>query len=133
MYTNLIQEYAQIDTYRGKPNTFDISRHEGNTICGDDITIYIDIKDNKITSYHFDGNCSITTKAGANFLGDLIVDQTLTDIIKRNYSTIQTQGFEVSPRRKRAAVIALLAVRNAIHQYQEEKTNDSFDELIDEY
>ena len=41
-------------------------------------------------------------------------------------------GFEVSPRRKRAAVIAILATRNAIHQYLKDGKNDTFDDLIED-
>lgn len=42
------------------------------------------------------------------------------------------QGFEVSPRRKRAAVIAILATRNAIHEYLKDNQKDTFDELIED-
>jgi len=41
-------------------------------------------------------------------------------------------GFEVSPRRKRAAVIAILAIRNAIHIYLKDSKNDIFDDLIED-
>ncbi len=41
-------------------------------------------------------------------------------------------GFEVSPRRKRAAVIAILATRNAIHQYMKDAKKDVFDDLMDD-
>lgn len=41
-------------------------------------------------------------------------------------------GFEVSPRRKRAAVIAILATRNAIHEYLKDGKKDGFDDLIDD-
>lgn len=42
------------------------------------------------------------------------------------------KGFEVSPRRKRAAVIALLGVRNAIHTYRNDGVEEDFDELLDD-
>ena len=41
-------------------------------------------------------------------------------------------GFEVSPRRKRAAVIAILATRNAIHSYLKDWKNDTFDDIIED-
>jgi hypothetical protein len=41
-------------------------------------------------------------------------------------------GFEVSPRRKRAAVIAILAIRNAIHIYTKDNKTDVFDDIIDD-
>jgi hypothetical protein len=40
-------------------------------------------------------------------------------------------GFEVSTRRKRAAVIAILATRNAIHTHLKDNKTDTFDDLID--
>jgi hypothetical protein len=42
------------------------------------------------------------------------------------------KGFEVSPRRKRAAVIAIMAVRNAIHAYLKDEIIDVFDDLMDD-
>lgn len=41
-------------------------------------------------------------------------------------------GFEVSPRRKRAGVIAILATRNAIHTYLKDGENNVFDDLIED-
>jgi hypothetical protein len=58
--------------------------------------------------------------------------------MKRNYETMIENGFEVSPKRKRAAVIALLAVRNAIHILRDDKNEkgeimeDDFDDLLDD-
>lgn len=43
---------------------------------------------------------------------------------------MEDNDFIVSPRRKRAAVIAILAARNAIHTYQKDNITDTFDELI---
>lgn len=51
--------------------------------------------------------------------------------MKRNYESFVKRGFEVSPRRKRAAIIALLAVRNAIHKYRGEEQEDDFDDLLE--
>ena len=39
-------------------------------------------------------------------------------------------GFEVSPRRRRARVIALLATRNAIHQFLKDGKEDTFDDIL---
>lgn len=90
------------------------------------------IKDGKIEKYSFDGNCSTITIAAASFLSEFIIGTSVQDILHRNYQTMVDQGFEVSPRRKRAAVIAILATRNAIHQYLKDGKNDTFDDLIDD-
>jgi hypothetical protein len=41
--------------------------------------------------------------------------------------------FIVSSRRKRASVIAILAARNAVHNYLNDGQRDEFDDLIKEY
>jgi hypothetical protein len=40
------------------------------------------------------------------------------------------EGFEVSSRRRRARVIALMATHNAIHQYQKTDTIVRFEDLL---
>ena len=52
-------------------------------------------------------------------------------MLRWNYETFVEKGFEVSPRRRRAAVIALLGVRNAIHAYRNDGIEEDFDDLID--
>jgi|GEM_PF-2933045 len=40
------------------------------------------------------------------------------------------EGFDVSSRRRRARVIALMATQNAIYQYQQTDKQVSFDTLL---
>ena len=47
----LIKEYAKNPLCNYEMKDFDISRHEGNFICGDDITVYLKIKDKKISEF----------------------------------------------------------------------------------
>lgn len=50
----LIQEYAKnpINNYKMEDAT--VEQHEGNFICGDDITVYLKIEKDKIVDYSFD-------------------------------------------------------------------------------
>ena len=131
-HSQLIQDYAK-DPLKNFPlDTYTHKQHEGNFICGDDITVYLVIEKNKIKDYSFDGNCSTITTAAASFLSEFIIDQDIQDILTRNYQTMLDRGFEVSPRRKRAAVIAIMAVRNAIHTYLNDGEKDTFDDILDE-
>jgi len=128
----MIQEYAKNPLQNFAMKKFTVKQHEGNFICWDDIVIYIVIKDNKIAEYSFDGNCSNITTAWASFLSEFIIGIPIEDILSRNYQTMVDRGFEVSPRRKRAAVIAIMATRNAIHTYLKDWKNDVFDDLIED-
>ena len=128
----LIQEYSKNPLQNFALVEYTIKQHEGNFICGDDITVYLVIEDDKIQNYSFDGNCSTITTAAASFLSEFIIWEDIQTVLTRSYQTMLDKGFEVSPRRKRAAVIAIMAVRNAIHIYLNDKKKDTFDDILEE-
>ncbi len=128
----IIQEYAKNPLQNFAMKDFTIKQHEGNFICWDDIVVYLDIKDNKVANYSFDGNCSNITTAAASFLSEFIINTPIQDILNRTYKTMIDRWFEVSPRRKRAAVIAILAARNAIHTYKKDGKTDVFDDVLED-
>ena len=128
----LIQEYSKNPLQNFALATYTIKQHEGNFICGDDITVYLVIEDDKIQDYSFDGNCSTITTAADSFLSEFIIWEHIQTVLTRTYQTMLDKGFEVSPRRKRAAVIAIMAVRNAIHIYLKDGIKDVFDDLLDD-
>ena len=128
----IIQEYAKNPLQNFAMKEYTIKQHEGNFICWDDIVVYLKIKDNIVTEYSFDGNCSNITTAAASFLSEFIIKTPIEDILHRTYKTMVDHGFEVSPRRKRAAVIAILATRNALHEYLKDGKKDVFDDIIED-
>ncbi len=128
----MIQEYAKNPLQNFAMKEYTVMQHEGNFICWDDIVVYLDIQDNNIKNYSFTGNCSNITTAAASLLSEFIIWASIDEVIWRTYSTMKKHGFEVSPRRKRAAVIAILAARNAIHTYKKDNISDTFDDLIEE-
>ena len=127
----LIKEYSKNPLCNYEMKDPDVFRHEGNFICWDDITVYLKIKDNKITEFSYNGNPSNITLASSSFLSEFIIWADLDEVLTWDYNTFLEKWFEVSPRRKRAAVIALLGVKNAIYKYRWEKKEDDFEDLID--
>ena len=64
-------------------------------------------------------------------MGEAIVGMGLDDILVMRYEDIRALiGFEVSPRRKQASVLGLLAVRNAIHKYRVDGVTDDFSDVM---
>jgi len=128
----MIQEYAKNPLQNFAMKDYTVNQHEGNFICWDDIVVYLKIKDWVVEEYSFDGNCSNITTAASSFLSEFIIGTPIQEILNRTYKTMTDHGFEVSPRRKRAAVIAILATRNAIHNYIKDWKNDTFDDIIED-
>ena len=128
----LIQEYAKNPLQNFAMKEYTVKQHEGNFICWDDIVVYLLIENNIIKDYSFDGNCSNITTAAASFLSEFIRETNIEAILQWDYETMVKQGFEVSARRKRAAVIAILATRNALHAYLKDGKTDTFDDIIED-
>ena len=127
----LVKEYSKNPLCNYEMQDADVSRHEGNFICWDDVTVYLKIQDDKVVEFSYDGNPSTVSLAAASLLSEFIVWVPLDEILTWNYETFVEKGFEVSPRRKRAAIIALLGARNAIHKYRNDGIEEDFDELLD--
>lgn len=129
--TILIQEYAKNPINNFALEKFDISYHEWNFICGDDITVFLCIKDQKIVDYWYTGNTSMTSLASASYLSEFIINADINDVLKWDYNVLLNRDFIVSNKRKRAWLLPILAVRNALHQYLDDWTVDDFDDLLD--
>jgi NifU-like protein involved in Fe-S cluster formation len=64
----LIQEYYKNNQYNSVPKSFTVSKTQGNSLCGDTITVYLTIEDNIIIQYNYSGEPAQITKAAAEFL-----------------------------------------------------------------
>jgi hypothetical protein len=55
----------------------------------------------------------------------------INEVMSWNQKTvIDETGVEVSPRRKRAQILALLATRNALHAYLHDGEKDDFSDIM---
>ena len=129
---SIITEYNKNPVNFYEMKDFDISHHEWNFICWDDITVFLKIDCNKIIDYWYTWNLSTVSLASAGFLSEFLFNVTLNDILLWDYEFLFEKWFEVSTKRKRASVLPILALRNAIHQYLADWKTDDFDDLIEE-
>ena len=129
----LITEYNNNPVNFFEMKNFTISHHEWNFICWDDITVYLKIKDNIIEEFSFSWNPWQVTMASCSLLAEMIPWKTIDEIMEWNYDTFVQQWLDVLPRRRRAVVIWLLWVRNAIHEFRWDKKGDSDEILVEEF
>ena len=128
----ILQEYSKnpVKNYEMKDCT--IKYHEWNFICWDDINVYLLIDDDKITDYSYDWNLSTVSKAVAGFLSEFVIWININDLFTWDYWFLNENGISVSAKRKRASVLPILALRNAIHVYLWDWKVDDFDDLLDD-
>ncbi len=103
----------------------------GNKLCGDTIEVFLHLNKNIITQYSYAGVPSPITRAAAEFLGDNIIGMSSQQIFDLDANRVKSQGFEVSYRRRRSSVSALLGVRNALHIYLKDGIIDEYEDILD--
>ena len=130
---SLIAEYNRNPVHFYEMKNFDVSYHEWNFICWDDITVYLKIKDNVIENFSFSWNPGQVSTASCSLLAEMIEGKTIDEVMSWGYETFVNQWLEVLPRRRRAVVIGLLWVRNAIHERRKDKRSDSDEILVEEF
>lgn len=114
--------YAQniLDRYKNpfhKDKKLDASIHhkEANHSCGDVVEVDLKMEDDKVTDYSFSGNGCAISMASADMLGDLIEGMTKEEVLKLTKEEIyEMLGIEISIRRSKCALLALLALQNSL-------------------
>ena len=130
---SIITEYNKNPVHFYEMKDFDVFRHEWNFICWDDITVFLKIKDDVICEFSFSWNPGQVSTASCSLLAEMIEGKTIDEVMSWGYETFVNQWLEVLPRRRRAVVIGLLWVRNAIHERRKDKRSDSDEILVEEF
>lgn len=131
MQSETIHFYATHPQHQGEILDATIVHTESNRICWDIITVYLCIQNNKIQKWSFSGEVSMITVACSGLFWDMVQWCDINTVMNWNQKTvIDETGIVVSPRRKRAQILALLATRNAIHAYLQDGKKDDFSDIM---
>ncbi len=83
LYQELILEYSRNPRNFGKPQHYTHSVRGFNPLCGDDITIYVTLEDNKLKDLRFHGTgCSISI-ASASLMTELLTGKTISEALSQ--------------------------------------------------
>jgi nitrogen fixation NifU-like protein len=131
MYNETITFYSKTPPNKWILEDCSISYWEENRICGDDLKVYIKIKDNIIQDWSFEWDTAIITTACASIFWESILGMNIEEIFSLDYDYIQKLvGMEISSRRRQASVLWVLSTRNALHKYLNDGQRDDFIDLI---
>jgi nitrogen fixation protein NifU and related proteins len=122
--TNLteIQEIYKeniIDHYKHPHNKGKIDHNkthrELNTSCGDELTIYLNIKNNIIENISFEGHGCAISQASVSMLTDKLKGMTIEETLKLNKDDIlELLGIPISIVRMKCALLSLKTVQGAL-------------------
>lgn len=107
-----------------------IQYRETNRVCSDVVEIFLRIENDIITEFSFDGYMSITATACVAITGELLTEKSISEIFPLNEDFIREHiGSDISPRRRHASLIGLLAIKNALHTYKNDGIIEDFSDI----
>lgn len=95
-----------------------IRKKEINPLCGDEIEIYAQVKNSKLTEIKFTGGGCYISQASASMLTDKIKGMKLLAIQKLNEDSVMDMlGATITPARKKCAMLSLWTIQKGIKDY----------------
>ena len=99
-----------------------LTHTEKNISCGDEITVALSIKDDKVESIEWSGSGCAISQAGMSIFAQEYEGKDIDTILQLHKDDVyQLLGVPVGPRRFKCALICLHTVKNALHTYKGEK------------
>src|SRR3990172_6290826 len=90
LYREEILDHYYHPRNTGKLDPADLTGHEVNTLCGDEVTLYLKFKGGRIADIKFEGSGCAISQASASMLTEYLKDKSRKDIAKLDLDTIQS-------------------------------------------
>lgn len=126
----LFLEYAKNPPNKGVLVNPTVTHFEENRTCGDSLEVYLLIEDGMLKDFSFDGKTSIVTTACAAMFGEAVLGERIENVLSMTSADMLEIAGPVSPRRRNASVLGLLATRNAIHDFLRDGIVDDFSDVL---
>jgi nitrogen fixation NifU-like protein len=99
IYREIILDHYRNPRNKGKLVEADVSIHDSNPLCGDEIDIHLKVDGNKIKDIKFEGRGCAISQASASMLTEMIMGKPLTSVkdltkddILENIGLLNLQG-----------------------------------------
>jgi len=121
-YIDYILDHFQNPRNRHRMDHADVQLGGGNPGCGDLITMYLKIDDDRVTEVSFEGEGCTISQAGGSIISELVQGMTLDEVKDLGTHTMKEEmGDDVVKSRVRCATLALGTVQAAIDQFRKER------------
>ena len=115
LYREIILEEYKHPQNKGLLENPTAKHHELNPLCGDEITIYLEINDGIIKDISWEGKGCAISQASASLFTEHIKGKTVAEIEKMDEQTIlDLIGISPNPMRMKCAVLIMKTTANAL-------------------
>jgi nitrogen fixation NifU-like protein len=134
IYREIILDHYRNPRNKGKLPHADVSTHDSNPLCGDEIDIHLKVDQGKIKDIKFEGRGCAISQASASMLTEMVLDKPLTavkDLAKDDI--LENIGLmNLGPARIKCALLSLKVLKMGMINYYIDKDPDSAKKIQDE-
>jgi nitrogen fixation NifU-like protein len=115
LYREYILEHYKEPHHFGELNPHDLSAHDVNPLCGDELGVHLQVNDEGvITDLAFHGTGCAISQASASIASEEFIGMKVDDVAKLDAEWMtDLLGIEISPTRKKCALLNLKVMRGA--------------------
>lgn len=120
LYREEILEHYKFPKNRGNLEHPDITYKDTNPLCGDEVQIDLNVKENVVTDVKFQAKGCAISQAATSMLTDMIEKKTLDEIKQLGKKEIlDALGIELGPVRLKCALLCLKVLKSGIYGIKE--------------
>ncbi|MEM4255513.1 MAG: SUF system NifU family Fe-S cluster assembly protein [Candidatus Norongarragalinales archaeon] len=117
MYSEAVLRYYEKPPNKSKMHDADTQGHLDNPLCGDEVTVYLKIKNGVVEKASFDGQGCAVSQASASMLLESLEGKKLSEVKKTGEKAVlKMLGGKISPARLKCAFLGLKALKNAVKE-----------------
>src|SRR3989338_5100909 len=122
MYADVILDYYRNPRNFGKIEEPDAEARDLNPACGDEISIQLSIKDNRIADIKFHGHGCAISQASVSMLTEFVAGKDIEEIKKiTKDDVLEMLGIELSHVLIKCALLGLKVLKLAVYSYLGQK------------
>ncbi|MGB7633444.1 MAG: SUF system NifU family Fe-S cluster assembly protein [Nitrososphaeraceae archaeon] len=131
MYREIILDHYRNPRNKGRISDADVSFHDSNPLCGDEIDIHLKVEDNIVKDIKFEGRGCAISQASASMLTEMVMNKPLTSIKELDKNDIlENIGLlNLGPARIKCALLSLKVLKMGMIEYYASKDPESAQEI----
>ncbi|MGA6989402.1 MAG: SUF system NifU family Fe-S cluster assembly protein [Nitrososphaeraceae archaeon] len=131
MYREIILDHYRNPRNKGRISDADVSFHDSNPLCGDEIDIHLKVEDNIVKDIKFEGRGCAISQASASMLTEMVMNKPLTSIKELDKNDIlENIGLlNLGPARIKCALLSLKVLKMGMVEYYASKDPESAQEI----
>ena len=119
IYREIILDHYRNPRNKGRISDADVSFHDSNPLCGDEIDIHLKVKDNIVKDIKFEGRGCAISQASASMLTEMVMNKPLTSVKELGKDDIlENIGLvNLGPARIKCALLSLKVLKMSMVEY----------------